>query len=155
MGEITYGLERLAMYLQDIDNVYDLAYTQWGDASAPQTLTYRDVFHQNEVEASFFDFEQSNAELLLRQFGDFESEAKRLMQENLALPAYEMVLKANHTFNLLDARGAISVTERTGYMGRIRTLAHSVAASYYASRERLGFPMCPAGRQAVPAESAP
>jgi glycyl-tRNA synthetase alpha chain len=141
MGEITYGLERLAMYLQDVDNVYDLIYTQWDDGSQARTLTYADVFHQNEVEASFFDFEQSNAELLLRQFSDFESEAKRLMGANLALPAYEMVLKANHTFNLLDARGAISVTERTGYMGRIRNLAHSVAQSYFDSRERLGFPM--------------
>ncbi len=141
MGEITYGLERLAMYLQDVDNVYDLIYTQWDDGSQARTLTYGDVFHQNEVEASFFDFEQSNADLLLRQFSDFESEAKRLMGANLALPAYEMVLKANHTFNLLDARGAISVTERTGYMGRIRNLAHSVAQSYFDSRERLGFPM--------------
>jgi glycyl-tRNA synthetase alpha chain len=145
MGEITYGLERLTMYLQNIDNVYDLMYTQWNDGTQTRALSYRDVFHQNEVEASFYDFEQSNPELLLRQFGDFESEAKRLMQENLALPAYEMVLKANHTFNLLDARGAISVTERTGYMGRIRALAHSVAASYYASRERLGFPMAREG----------
>lgn len=140
MGEITYGLERLAMYLQNVDNVYELVYTEWDDGRQARSLTYGDVFHQNEVEASFFDFEQSNPQLLLRQFDDFESEAKRLMQERLALPAYEMVLKANHTFNLLDARGAISVTERAGYMGRIRALARSVAQSYYASRERLGFP---------------
>ncbi|MGA2551353.1 MAG: glycine--tRNA ligase subunit alpha [Burkholderiaceae bacterium] len=146
-GEITYGLERLSMYLQNIDNVFDLAYARWDDGTAARTLTYRDVFHQNEVEASHFDFEHSNPTLLLQQFADFEAEAKRLMQAELALPAYEMVLKANHTFNLLDARGAISVTERTGYMGRIRNLAHSIAKSYYASRERLGFPM----RGALPA----
>ncbi len=141
-GEITYGLERLAMALQNVDNVFDLAYTRWSDGAAERTLTYGDVFHQNEVEESVFNFEQSNAPLLLRSFGEFESEAKRLMESNLALPAYEMVLKANHAFNLLDARGAISVTERAGYMGRIRNLARSVAQSYYDSRERLGFPMC-------------
>lgn len=140
-GEITYGLERLVMALQNTDNVYDLVYTRWNDGRGERVLTYGDVFHQNEVEASTFNFEASNAELLLRQFADSESEAKRLMLSDLALPAYEMVLKANHTFNLLDARGAISVTERAGYMGRIRNLARSVAQSYYDSRERLGFPM--------------
>jgi len=140
-GEITYGLERLAMALQNTDNVYDLVYTRWNDGRGERILTYGDVFHQNEVEASTFNFEASNAELLLRQFAESEAEAKRLMLSDLALPAYEMVLKANHTFNLLDARGAISVTERAGYMGRIRNLARSVAQSYYDSRERLGFPM--------------
>ncbi len=105
-------------------------------------LTYGDVFHQNEVEQSHYNFEASDPEKLLKQFDYFESEAKRLMDLNLALPAYEMVLKAGHTFNLLDARGAISVTERAAYIGRIRQISRSVAQSYYDSRERLGFPMC-------------
>jgi glycyl-tRNA synthetase alpha chain len=140
-GEITYGLERLTMYLQNVDNVYDLVYTRWQDRGTQRTLSYGDVFHQNEVEQSVFNFEQSNVPLLLQQFGSYEGEAKRLMEANLALPAYEMVLKAGHTFNLLDAHGAISVTERAGYIGRIRNLARAVAQSYYESRERLGFPM--------------
>ncbi|QJR13673.1 glycine--tRNA ligase subunit alpha [Usitatibacter palustris] len=132
-GEITYGLERLAMYLQGVENVYDL---QWTEG-----LTYRDVYHQNEVEQSTYNFEHSNAEALFRHFGDYEGAAKRLMEAQLALPAYEQVLKAAHTFNLLDARGAISVTERAAYIGRIRGLARAVAQSYYESRERMGFPM--------------
>ena len=140
-GEITYGLERLTMYLQDVDNVFDLVYTTWRDRGADKVLRYRDVFHQNEVEQSRYNFEAADPQLLLRQFGDFESEAKRLMAAQLALPAYEMVLKAGHTFNLLDARGAISVTERAAYIGRIRNLSRTIAQSYYASRERLGFPM--------------
>jgi len=133
MGEITYGLERLAMYLQGVENVFDLEWTPG--------LKYRDVYHQNEVEQSRYNFEHSNAPLLFEHFAHYESEAKRLMEAELALPAYEMILKAAHTFNLLDARGAISVTERAGYMGRIRALARAVAQAYYESRERLGFPM--------------
>ena len=132
-GEITYGLERLAMYLQGVENVYDLVWTPG--------ITYRDVYHQNEVEQSSYNFEHSDAPTLFRHFGDYESGAKRLMEAQLALPAYEQVLKAAHTFNLLDARGAISVTERAAYIGRIRILARAVAQGYYESRERLGFPM--------------
>ncbi len=132
-GEITYGLERLAMYLQGVENVYDLVY-------APG-LKYGDVFHQNEVEQSTYNFEHSNVEFLLTAFGAHEGNAQHLMAQKLALPAYEQVLKAAHTFNLLDARGAISVTERAAYIGRIRNLARSVAAAYLDSRKRLGFPM--------------
>ena len=141
-GEITYGLERLTMYLQNCDNVYDLVYTKWHDAEGKEhVLTYGDVFHQNEVEQSHYNFEASDPVKLLSQFNYFESEAKRMMDLNLALPAYEMVLKAGHTFNLLDARGAISVTERAAYIARIRNISRAVAQSYYDSRERLGFPM--------------
>ena len=133
LGEITYGLERLAMTLQDKENGFDLAWTPG--------VTYRDVYHQNEVEQSRYNFELSNPEMLFRHFGEFESEAKRLIEAQCVLPAYEMVLKSSHTFNLLDARGAISVTERAAYIGRVRTLARAVAQAYYESRERLGFPM--------------
>jgi glycyl-tRNA synthetase alpha chain len=133
LGEITYGLERLAMYLQDKDNVFDLVWTEG--------VTYRDVYHQNEVEQSRYNFELSNGEMLFRHFGEYESEAKKLIEAQCVLPAYEMVMKASHTFNLLDARGAISVTERQAYIGRVRSLAKSVAEAYYQSRERLGFPM--------------
>ncbi len=132
-GENTYGIERLAMYLQGAENVYDLVWTPG--------LTYRDVFHQNEVEQSTYNFEQSNTEVLFRHFSDHEGEAKRLMAAQLALPAYEMVLKAAHTFNLLDARGAISVTERAAYIGRIRNLARAVSQAYFDSRLRKNFPM--------------
>ena len=141
LGEITYGLERLAMYLQGKENVYDLIWTEWTEKGAARRLTYGDVYHQNEVEQSAYNFEYSNADMLLRHFGEYEAEAKRLMEVNLPLPAYEMVLKAAHTFNLLDARGAISVTERAAYIRRIRNLARAVAQAYYESRERLGFPM--------------
>ena len=134
LGEITYGLERLAMYLQGVENVFDLVWTEG--------LTYRDVYHQNEVEQSTYNFEKSNVPLLFGQFNEFEAEAKRLIETGLALPGYEMVLKCSHTFNLLDARGAISVTERAAYIGRVRTLARLVAQAYYDSREALGFPMC-------------
>jgi glycyl-tRNA synthetase alpha chain len=134
-GEITYGLERLAMYLQGVDNVFDL---QWTEG-----LSYRDVYHQNEVEQSTYNFEKSDVEFLLSAFAAHERQAQALMADSLALPAYEQVLKAAHSFNLLDARGAISVTERAAYIGRIRNLARSVAQSYLASRERLGFPMAP------------
>jgi glycyl-tRNA synthetase alpha chain len=140
-GEITYGIERLAMYLQEKENLFDLVWAEWDEGGKQRILTYGDVYHQNEVEQSTYNFEQSNAEMLLRHFSDYEIEAQKLMQAQLALPAYEMVLKAAHTFNLLDARGAISVTERAAYIGRIRNLARAVAQSYFESRERLGFPM--------------
>ncbi|MEC5398295.1 glycine--tRNA ligase subunit alpha [Uliginosibacterium sp. H1] len=142
-GEITYGLERLAMYLQGVENVFDLVWTTWEENGATRVLKYGDVFHQNEVEQSTYNFEHSNAEALFRHFSDYEGSAKHLMEQQLALPAYEQVLKAAHTFNLLDARGAISVTERAAYIGRIRNLARSVAQSYRDSRARLGFPMAP------------
>jgi len=140
-GEITYGLERLAMYLQGVDNVFDLTYTRWRAHGAERILSYGDVFHQNEVEQSRYNFEQSDPQILLGQFELFEGEAGRLVRAGLALPAYESVLKAGHTFNLLEARGAISVTERAGYIGRIRALARAVAQSYFDSRQQLGFPM--------------
>jgi glycyl-tRNA synthetase alpha chain len=140
-GEITYGLERLAMYLQGVENVFDLVWTEWKEGGRTRRLTYRDVYHQNEVEQSTYNFEHADAEALFRHFADHEAAAKRLMEARLALPAYEQVLKAAHAFNMLDARGAISVTERAGYIGRIRNLAKAVAQSYYESRERLGFPM--------------
>jgi glycyl-tRNA synthetase alpha chain len=133
LGEITYGLERLAMYLQGKESIFDLEWTKG--------VSYRDVYHQNEVEQSRYNFELSNTEMLFRHFGDFEAEAKRLIEAQCVLPAYEMVLRASHTFNLLDARGAISVTERAAYIGRVRALARAVAQAYYESRERLGFPM--------------
>ena len=134
-GEITYGLERLAMYLQGVDNVYDLSWTEG--------LKYRDVYHQNEVEQSTYNFEHSDVEFLLGAFASHEKQAKYLMDLHLALPAYEQLLKAAHSFNLLDARGAISVTERAAYIGRIRNISRSVAQSYLDSRARLGFPMAP------------
>jgi len=133
LGEITYGLERLAMYLQDKENVYDLVWTPG--------VKYGDVYHQNEVEQSRYNFELSNTELLFDLFNNYEKEAIRVMEAQCTLPAYEMVLNASHTFNLLDARGAISVTERAAYIGRVRNLAKAVAQAYYESRERLGFPM--------------
>jgi len=136
-GEITYGIERLAMYLQNVQNVFDL---KWTDK-----LTYGDVYHQNEVEQSAYNFEHSDAPMLFQHFGDHEKDAKRLIAAKLALPAYEKVLKAAHTFNLLDARGAISVTERAAYIGRIRNLARAVSQSYYDSRLRKDFPMCAPG----------
>jgi glycyl-tRNA synthetase alpha chain len=135
LGEITYGLERLAMNLQGVENVFDLT---WTDG-----VTYGDVYHQNEVEQSKYNFEQSNISLLLEQFIKYESEAKRLIELSLPLPSYEQVLKCSHTFNLLDARGAISVTERAAYIGRVRILAKLVAKACYDSRKELGFPMLP------------
>jgi glycyl-tRNA synthetase alpha chain len=134
-GEITYGLERLAMYLQGVDNVYNL---KWTD-----TLSYGDVYLQNEQEQSAYNFEHSDAAFLFDAFAAYEKQALYLMTQTLALPAYEQVLKAAHTFNLLDARGAISVTERAAYIGRIRHLARNVAQSYVNSREALGYPMAP------------
>jgi glycyl-tRNA synthetase alpha chain len=133
LGEITYGLERLAMYLQDKDNVFDLVWTPG--------VTYGDVYHQNEVEQSKYNFEASDAAWLLSQFNDHESQAKRLIEGGLPLPGYEMVLKCSHAFNLLDARGAISVTERAAYIARVRALARTVAQAYFQSRDALGFPM--------------
>ncbi|MDH5377377.1 MAG: glycine--tRNA ligase subunit alpha [Gammaproteobacteria bacterium] len=143
-GEITYGLERLAMYIQGVENVYDLT---WTDGPLGR-VTYGDVFHQNEVEMSTYNFEQADVASLFQWFDTCESESKRLVETNLPLPAYEMVLKASHTFNLLDARHAISVTERQRFIGRVRTLAKAVAEAYYAERERLGFPMAKQGDQA-------
>jgi len=134
-GEITYGLERMSMYLQNVESVYDLKYTD--------TVSYGDVFFQNEVEQSKYAFDESNAPKLFEQFAFFEGEAGRLLVARLPLPGYEMILKAAHTFNLLDARGAISVTERATYIGRIRNLARAVATAYVESREALGFPMLP------------
>ena len=134
-GEITYGLERLAMYLQGVDNVYNL---KWTD-----TTTYGDVFLQNEQEQSAYNFEHSDVDFLFTAFSAHERQAQHLMDVQLTLPAYEQILKAAHTFNLLDARGAISVTERAAYIGRIRNLARAVAKSYYESRERLSFPLAP------------
>jgi glycyl-tRNA synthetase alpha chain len=150
-GEITYGIERLAMYLQGVENVYDLVWTEWQENGQTRRLKYGDVYHQNEVEQSTYNFEQSNTDILFRHFAEHEGEARRLMgvdapedakPAKLALPAYEQVLKAAHTFNLLDARGAISVTERAAYIGRIRNLSRAVAQAYYESREALGFPLC-------------
>jgi glycyl-tRNA synthetase alpha chain len=135
-GEITYGLERVAMALQGIDNIYDLI---WSDACGK--VTYGDIFHQNEVEMSRYNFEQADTAILLRQFADYEQESQRLIEQQLPLPAYEMALKASHTFNLLDARHAISVTERQRYILRVRALTCSVAQAYYAAREALGFPL--------------
>ena len=134
-GEITYGLERMSMYLQNVESVFDLVYVEG--------ISYRDVFFQNEVEQSRYAFEESNVPKLFEQFVFFESEATRLLVAKLPLPGYEMILKAAHTFNLLDARGAISVTERAAYIGRIRTLSRLVAQAYVDSREALGFPMLP------------
>ncbi len=132
-GEITYGLERLAMYLQGVENVYDLEYSP--------DVKYGDVFLQNEIEQSVYNFEHSDVDFLLTAFDAHEKQAKHLIDNQLALPAYEQILKSAHTFNLLDARGAISVTERAAYMGRIRNLSRSVATSYLESRAALGFPM--------------
>ena len=133
LGEITYGLERLAMTLQGKASVFELVWTPG--------VNYGDVYHQNEVEQSRYNFELSNAEMLFRHFGDFEAEATRLIEAQCVLPAYEMVLKCSHAFNLLEARGAISVTERAAYIGRVRSLSRAVAQAYYDSREKLGFPM--------------
>lgn len=137
-GEITYGLERIAMYLQGVDSIYDLVWT-----SGPSgVVTYGDVFHQNEVEMSTYNFEKADTEYLFGFFDYCEKESQSLIEQSLPLPAYEMVLKASHAFNLLDARKAISVTERQRFILRVRTLARAVAQAYYDSREALGFPMC-------------
>jgi glycyl-tRNA synthetase alpha chain len=136
-GEITYGLERIAMYLQGVESLFDLIWTE-----GPQGLvTYGDVFHQNEVEQSAYNFEYADVNYLFGQFDQCEKESKKLIELDLPLPAYEQVLKASHTFNLLDARHAISVTERQRYILRVRALARDVAQAYYDARERLCFPM--------------
>jgi glycyl-tRNA synthetase alpha chain len=135
-GEITYGLERLAMYLQNVDNVYDLVWTR-----GPQgTVTYGDVYHQNEVEQSTYNFEHADTQALFGWFDTCEAQALKLVGLGLPLPAYEQVCKASHSFNLLDARRAISVTERQRFILRVRTLAKAVAECYHAQREKLGFP---------------
>jgi glycyl-tRNA synthetase alpha chain len=138
-GEITYGLERLCMYLQNVDNVFDLVWTV-----GPQgTVTYRDVYHQNEVEQSTYNFEHADVGELFHRFDACEAEALKLVELGLPLPAYEQVCKASHSFNLLDARRAISVTERQRYILRVRTLSRAVAQAYYGQREKLGFPGLP------------
>jgi len=133
MGEMTYGLERLAMYLQNKESVYDL---MWTDG-----VTYGDIYHQNEIEMSKYNFEHANVENLFLQFDDHEKTAQYLIAQKLPLPAYEQMLKTSHVFNLLDARHAISVTERQRYILRVRALSRAIAAEYYASREALGFPL--------------
>ncbi len=138
MGEITYGLERIAMYVQGVEDVYDLV---WTDGPLGR-VTYRDVFHQNEVEQSTYNFERADSDWLFGQFDQCERQCEALVAHGLPLPAYEMTLKASHTFNLLDARKAISVTERQRYILRVRTMARAVAQAYYQAREALGFPMC-------------
>ena len=136
-GEITYGLERIAMYLQGVDSVYDLIWT----AAGINSVSYGDIYHQNEVEMSAFNFEHADVDMLFQRFDSCESEAKKMIELGLPLPAYEMMVQASHTFNLLDARRAISVTERQRYILRVRTLARAIAESYYAARESLGFPL--------------
>ncbi len=133
--ELTYGLERLAMYLQGVESVYDLAWNA--------NVTYGHIYHQNEVEQSRYNFEVSDAQMLLHFFNACEGECKKLIEAALPWPAYDYCLKCSHTFNLLDARGAISITERTGYIGRVRALASGVAQLYAAQREALGYPMLP------------
>lgn len=137
-GEITYGLERIAMYLQNVESVYDLV---WTDGPLGR-ITYGDVFHQNEVEMSTYNFEKAPVDDLFRAFDVYERESLALLEADLPLPAYEMALKASHTFNLLDARRAISVTERQRFILRVRALARGAAQGYYNRREALGFPMC-------------
>jgi len=137
-GEITYGLERIAMYVQGVESVFDLV---WTDGPLGK-ITYGDVFHQNEVEMSTYNFEHADTHSLFSWFDTCENESKKLIEAGLPLPAYEMTLKASHTFNLLDARQAISVTERQRFILRVRSLARAVAEAYYAKREELGFPMC-------------
>lgn len=137
MGEITYGLERLAMYLQGVESVYDLTWT----TSMNGVVSYGDIFHQNEVEQSAYNFNEANVDALFQAFDAHEAQARALIEANLPLPAYDQVLKASHTFNLLDARSAISVTERQRYILRIRDLSRQVAQAYYDAREALGFPI--------------
>ncbi len=136
-GEITYGIERIAMYLQGVDSIYDIVWTKGPNG----VVTYGDVFKQNEVEMSAYNFEHADVEILFRNFSDCEQQCQRLIERGLALPAYEQVLKASHYFNLLDARHAISVTERQRYILRVRTLSRMVAEAYFESRKALGFPL--------------
>jgi glycyl-tRNA synthetase alpha chain len=137
-GEITYGLERLAMYIQNVDSIYDLV---WTDGPMGKVL-YGDVFHQNEVEQSAYNFEHADVDALFATFDQCEKDSQKLIEAGLALPAYEQVMKASHAFNLLDARHAISVTERQRYILRVRALSKACAEAYYSTREQLGFPMC-------------
>ena len=132
-AELTYGLERIAMYLQDVDNVYDM---QWAKG-----VRYRELFHPAEVEFSRYSFEVSDPQMLFTLFATYEKECRRLLEAGLALPAYDMALRCSHSFNLLDARRAISVTERQGYIGRVRALAHLCAKGYLEQREKLGYPL--------------
>ena len=144
MGELTYGLERIAMYLQDVDSVYDLIWT-----TTPQGIVrYGDVYHQNEREQSAYNFEHADVDSLFAQFESAEKMALQLAEAGLPLPAYEQALKASHTFNLLDARRAISVTERQRYILRVRALSKAAAVAWYQSREALGFPLCQKGETA-------
>lgn len=136
-GEITYGIERIAMYLQGVDSIYDIVWAEGPDG----IVTYGDVFKQNEVEMSAFNFEQADTSLLFSYFDDCEKQCEKLIANELALPAYEQVLKASHYFNLLDARNAISVTERQRFILRVRALARAVAQAYFDSRKELGFPL--------------
>ena len=136
-GEITYGLERIAMYLQGVDSIYDLVWTRNEHGS----ISYGDVFHQNEVEMSAYNFEHANVDFLFQYFDECETESQKLIEAGLPLPAYEQVMKASHAFNLLDARHAISVTERQRFILRVRTLARAVAEAYYKKRAELGFPL--------------
>ena len=136
-GEITYGLERIAMYLQNMDSIYDLVWCK----TPAGTVTYGDIYHQNEVEQSKYNFEHADTDSLLAWFDTCETQCKYLLDNDLPLPAYEQMLKTSHSFNLLDARRAISVTERQRYILRVRTLARAIAEAYYAKREALGFPL--------------
>jgi glycyl-tRNA synthetase alpha chain len=140
-GEITYGLERLAMYLQGVDSIFDLIWTRGPDGTP---VSYGDVFHQNEVEMSTYNFNEANVDFLFKTFDVCEAESQSLVEKGLPLPAYEMVMQASHAFNLLDARHAISVTERQRYILRVRTLARAVAKAYFDARKALGFPLAPA-----------
>jgi len=137
-GEITYGLERLAMYIQNVDSIYDLV---WTDGPMGKVM-YGDVFHQNEVEQSAYNFEHADVDALFAMFDQCEKDSQKLIELNLPLPAYEQVMKASHAFNLLDARHAISVTERQRYILRVRTLSKACAEAFYTVRENLGFPLC-------------
>ncbi len=140
-GEITYGLERIAMYVQGVESIYDLVWTRGPHGD----VTYGDIYHQNEVEQSAYNFEHANTDELFHWFDVCEVESQKLIEAGLPLPAYEQVMKASHTFNLLDARHAISVTERQRFILRVRTLARGVAEAFYQSRERLGFPLLKGG----------
>lgn len=139
-GEITYGLERIAMYLQGVDSIFDLTWTLDPNGNK---VSYGDVFHQNEVEMSHYNFEQADVDFLFQSFDVCERESKRLIEAGLPLPAYEQVMKASHAFNLLDARHAISVTERQRFILRVRTLSRDVAQAYFDARQKLGFPLAP------------
>ena len=134
-AELTYGLERIAMYLQDVDNVYDLAWNDW--------VNYGDVHHQSEVEYSHYNFSHADTDMCFSLFDQFEGECKKTVEAGYALPAYDYCMKASHVFNVLDARGAISVTERQRFIGRVRTLARICAERFVHSRAELGFPMLP------------